>query len=107
VINQDNWVKIDTNTFESTNHDDNSRGVLELKFGINATVQYSVSSESGYDYLTIYDVDSNQQLVNISGESGQNEEINVTAGKTLRFEYSKNGSTSAGEDKATIKIIIN
>ncbi len=68
---------------------------------------YKVSSESGYDYLRFY-IDGVQQDA-WSGEvpwtaSG---DYPVTAGQhTFRWEYSKDGSVSSGQDRAWIDNLV-
>jgi uncharacterized repeat protein (TIGR03803 family) len=58
---------------------------------------WKVSSEDGYDYLTFY-INGNEQDA-ISGEVDWNQEsYSVSAGDTLRWEYSKDDSGSDGLD---------
>ncbi|CAM4183375.1 MULTISPECIES: hypothetical protein [Flavobacterium] len=63
---------------------------------------YNVSSESGFDYLRFY-IDGVQQN-QWSGEIGWTQQTYFLAGgsRTLRWEYSKDSSSSAGSDAAYI-----
>ena len=74
------------------------------------TFDYSVSSESGWDKLTIKinNGSANTPLVNaISGtQSGSKEySLNANTSYTLTVSYSKDGSSASGSDQATISNI--
>lgn len=63
---------------------------------------WKVSSQTNGDYLTFYT--NNTQALRISGEvDWRFETINIGSGnQTLRWTYSKNGSTSTGQDRAWV-----
>ena len=71
---------------------------------------YSVSSESGWDKLTIYaSNDSNGYRAVVSGISGiQNGTLtlNVNAGDYIYFQYSKDSSGNKNDDIATISNMV-
>ncbi len=65
----------------------------------NLNYWWKVSSESGYDYLRVY-LDG-VQLYQISGEVGwtQVTGVSIPSGShTIKWEYSKDGSTASGSD---------
>ena len=66
---------------------------------------YKVSSESGYDFLTVTLNGSN--LVHVSGEVAWTYfETNLPAGNnTITFTYSKDGSNSRGSDRGNIDLV--
>ncbi len=66
--------------------------------------EYRVSSESGYDYLTIKR--NGEQIHRISGTGGDYTLVNTTvsSGEYFDFIYSKDSSATNGYDKAYIKL---
>lgn len=70
--------------------------------GATLCFYYNVSSESGYDYLRFY-IDGIQQN-QWSGAIGWTQQSYILAAgsRTLRWEYSKDSSSSAGTDSAYI-----
>ncbi|WP_329804516.1 hypothetical protein [Flavobacterium facile] len=70
--------------------------------GATLSFYYNVSSESGYDYLRFY-IDGIQQN-QWSGAIGWTQQSYILAAgsRTLRWEYSKDSSSSAGTDSAYI-----
>lgn len=74
--------------------------------GATLSFYYNVSSESGYDYLKFY-IDGVQQN-QWSGTIGWTQQTYLLASgsRTLRWEYSKDGSSSAGTDAAYIDNIL-
>ena len=70
--------------------------------GATLSFYYNVSSESGYDYLRFY-IDGIQQN-QWSGVIGWTQQSYILAAgsRTLRWEYSKDSSSSAGTDSAYI-----
>ncbi len=64
-----------------------------------------MSSEDGYDYLTFYT--NGVQADAISGDVDWNQETySVSAGEVLRWEYSKDGSVSVGQDAGWLDQVI-
>ena len=70
--------------------------------GATLSFYYNVSSESGYDYLRFY-IDGVQQN-QWSGAIGWTQQTYILAAgsRTLRWEYSKDSSSSSGTDAAYI-----
>lgn len=69
--------------------------------GMYLSFNYTVSSEGGYDYLSIY-LDGNQ-IVSVSGEESGTYSNPLSVGShTLYAVYSKDGSSSSGADNGTI-----
>ena len=70
--------------------------------GATLSFYYNVSSESGYDYLRFY-IDGVQQN-QWSGAIGWTQQSYILAAgsRTLRWEYSKDSSSSSGSDAAYI-----
>ena len=68
---------------------------------VTVTFRYKTSSESGYDRLYVKKNGSN--LFNCSGiTSYSSYSVNLSAGDTLTFTYSKDGSQASGSDCAYI-----
>ncbi|MCQ2235623.1 MAG: leucine-rich repeat protein [Bacteroidales bacterium] len=80
---------------------------ITAKAGDKLTFDYSVSSESGYDYLTIY-LGNNQIGSSYSGSASGKFEYTFESdmNTTLKFVYSKDGSQNDGSDQATISNVI-
>lgn len=99
--------KIIDGIYTSTNKQGDSDSNLKITFNQSGTFAfgYWVSSESDYDYLTIYKNES--QIIKISGQTSEvRYAINVNSGDYLLFKYSHNGSGSAGEDSAYLRLNI-
>jgi hypothetical protein len=91
--------------YSSTNHWDNTTSVFEIHalYDCTLTLIYAVSSESGYDCLTI--VHNNISYDYISGYvSDRTIIINMQAGDVIYISYSKDSSASSGEDRGFFKI---
>ena len=73
----------------------------------NIACWWSVSSESGYDYLRFY-IDDVKQANEISGEVGWTQASwNIPAGNhTLKWQYEKDRSQSAGADAAWVDQVV-
>ena len=99
VDSNTDWLENDT-SFESQNHSNSSTSTLELTITKDTTLSYTVSSERSYDYLTI--TQNGTQVVRTSGADSNT--LEVKNGDVLSITYSKDGSSSSGEDKATITI---
>ncbi|MGN0223071.1 MAG: leucine-rich repeat domain-containing protein [Muribaculaceae bacterium] len=90
----------------STNHNNSSTSYKEYTFVVQAgsvlTFNYSVSSESGYDFLIIKL--NGTQIVKESGsKSGSYRKEFTEAGTyTLYLSYTKDSSNSSGSDQATV-----
>jgi len=99
------WFIETTNTYDGNSAaqsgliTDSQSSYLQTTVSADGQVSFywKVSSEDGYDYLTFY-INGNEQDA-ISGEVDWNQEIySVSAGDTLRWEYTKDGSDSEGLD---------
>ena len=90
----------------STNHNSSSTSYQEYSFeargGSSLSFDYSVSSESGCDYLIIKLNET--QIVKESGnKSGSyNKEFTEAGTYTLYLSYTKDSSTSSGSDQASV-----
>ncbi|MCI5745013.1 MAG: InlB B-repeat-containing protein [Erysipelotrichaceae bacterium] len=78
------------------------------------TFDYAISSESNYDYLTVYHIPaegSSTKLVTtkVSGKNGVlitgNKEATLAVGDTIKFDYCKDSSGDQGSDAASISNI--
>ncbi|UCN00611.1 hypothetical protein LCX93_01460 [Sulfurimonas sp. SWIR-19] len=99
IVSNADWKQNGT-TFTSNNHTNSSTSQLEVQILKDTVIDYSVSSEAGYDYLTI---DNNgTRMISESGEN--NGSINVSNGDTLLIKYTKDGGVSSGSDEAIITI---
>jgi hypothetical protein len=87
------------NTFTSQNHANNSASRVVINIIADTTLDYSVSSESGYDYLKII---VNGNYTSYSGNS--NGSLNLSNGDTLELQYTKDGGVSGGDDQAVVTI---
>ena len=67
---------------------------------------WKVSSESGFDYLEFY-INGVLQAGHISGDvDWQQKSFDFGAGvQTLRWRYSKDGSTSSGQDRGWVDMV--
>ena len=86
---------------------DSQSSYLETTAPANGYISFSwkVSSEDGYDYLTFYT--NGVQADAISGDVDWNQETySVSAGEVLRWEYSKDGSVSDGQDAGWLDQVI-
>ena len=81
-----------------------STWTITIPSEVSYTIAYSVSSESGYDKLSVT-LDGNNIITNISGEITNTYTITLSAGThTLVASYSKDGSSNNGADAATITL---
>ncbi len=93
----------------STNTTDSSTSsntyILALSSAGSLSFNWSVSSESGYDWLVV--TLDGSELLKKSGEQSGTYDHTFTAGgsHTLVVKYTKDGSASRGNDKATISNI--
>ena len=89
----------------SQNHGNNTTSTMSITATETMTVtfSYTVSSENGWDYLTI-SVNS-YQVAHVSGTDSSYSSMTLTlyAGDVLTFSYYKDGSQSYGNDCAYIK----
>ena len=98
VISYDDWT--------STNKTHSSTSSYTYTFDVEAgdvlSFDYSVSSESGYDELTI--TINGTTVVTASGEetSFYQKSFTTTGTITMIVEYTKDGSNSSGSDQATV-----
>ncbi len=93
----------------STNHDDNSISSntwnIDVEAGDVLSVDYTVSSESGWDYLIV--TINGTEVITASGEQSSvyAQTINESGTVVVVASYSKDGSSYSGEDKAIINNI--
>ena len=88
----------------STNHSHSTSSTYTITALVDFTLQveYTVSSESNYDYLRIRH--NSTQLVGIAGSYSWNTiSIDLMAGDIVTFTYSKDGSNNTGSDSAYIR----
>ncbi|MBQ6189233.1 MAG: leucine-rich repeat protein [Bacteroidaceae bacterium] len=93
----------------SNNHDDNSISSntwnIDVEAGDVLSVDYTVSSESGWDYLIV--TINGTEVITASGEQSSvyTQTINESGTVVVVASYSKDGSSYSGEDKAIINNI--
>lgn len=93
----------------SNNHDDNSISSntwnIDVEAGDVLSVDYTVSSESGWDYLIV--TINGTEVITASGEQSSvyAQTINESGTVVVVASYSKDGSSYSGEDKAIINNI--
>ncbi len=93
-------------TYTSTNKVASSTSTFYIRaqYDCTLTIEYGVSSESNYDWLTIYKNTTQQDR--ISGEvSGKTITISLVAGEYIKITYSKDGSVDRNSDQGYFKII--
>ena len=99
----------DGTTFKSSNYNVSSSAswfTIVAQSNITVTFNYQVSSESGYDFFRVYK-NSSMTLYEISGSSSvYSGSATLSAGDTLKFLYSKDGSYNSGNDRATVSNIM-
>ena len=97
------------NAFVSNNYGDEdtvANSLWTAKFNMTqVSFDYSVSSESGWDKLTIR-VGGIDVVSGISGEQSGSWIGGLEAGQTIELIYSKDGSVDEGTDRATISNIV-
>ncbi len=95
----DDWVSDNQDAHNTTSSHDYE---ITANMGDVLSFDWSVSSESGYDFLTI-SLDGNQ-MVRQSGEYGGSESFAFSSSgtHTLSVSYSKDGSESRGDDEGRI-----
>lgn len=88
----------------STNKTDSTSSELTLRVitGCTVSLSYTVSSESGYDYLSI--TRNGSEIVNASGEREGDRSLTLNSGDTLRIKYHKDSSGSRGSDEANVSL---
>ncbi len=100
------WEQVD-NVLQSTNHKNSTSASYILTFNVAGTLtfEYMVSSERS-DYLYIKHNTTN--LVTTSGTSNSYtaKTITIAAGDTVEFKYTKDSSSSSGQDTAYIKDLL-
>ena len=99
VINDSSYpFTFDGYTYSSTNHDHDSTSKLTIVSNYNQTISfnYEISSESSYDRM-IVSLNSTQYF-DKSGSYSGTLSYNLSAGDSLIISYSKDGSSSSGED---------
>jgi len=92
--------------YTSTNKADSSTSTFTITalYDCSVTIKYGVSSESNYDWLTIYK--NNSQLDRISGTvSDKTLTIELLSGEYINITYSKDGSVNNGSDSGYFEII--
>lgn len=100
------WEQVD-NVLQSTNHKNSTSASYILTFNVAGTLtfEYMVSSERS-DHLYIKHNTTN--LVTTSGTSNSYtaKTITIAAGDTVEFKYTKDSSSSSGQDTAYIKDLL-
>ena len=98
------FVLGDDGYFYSTNKRDYSSSSIEIVLAKSGyfMVDYRVSSESGFDWITIYH--NGVTLAQNSGEYSGSCAIEANAGDIIIVTYSKDGSASRGSDAAYFRI---
>ena len=82
-------------------HSSTSTMVFEADAAMTVYIEYSVSSESNYDYIVIQH--NSETKVRVSGQiSYQSITLELNAGDTITFKYTKDVSVDNGSDCATI-----
>lgn len=78
---------------------------LTARDNYQISIIYTVSSENGYDYLTIEA--NGTEIVRVAGTDipSQTASVNMLAGNKLTFAYTKDGSADNGEDTGKILTI--
>ena len=99
IVSNTDWAQSST-TFTSQNHANSSTSTLEFTMLADTTMDYNVSSEGNYDYLTI--TVNGTTAAYVSGT--QNGTLNVVTDDNVTVTYSKDGSSSSGTDNGTITI---
>ncbi len=90
----------------STNHSDNSTSYKEYAINVTAGDQlsfnYTVDSESGYDYLVVKI--NGVEVVKVSGSSTDSYVRKFTGAENviLYLSYTKDSSSSSGQDQASV-----
>ena len=82
----------------STNHNDSSSATFSMTFTEACTFafDYRVSSERNYDIFSVRK--NGSEIVRESGNLSSRFSVDMAAGDTLTFTYSKDSGTSSGED---------
>lgn len=99
--NGDTWI---SNNQGQNNTSATTTWTVTLPESVNVSIPWSVSSESGYDKLTVT-LDSNKMVNAVSGDKSGTIETTLSAGThTLKATYSKDSSGAYGSDCATITL---
>lgn len=99
--NGDTWI---SNNQGQNNTSATTTWTVILPESVNVSIPWSVSSESGYDKLTVT-LDSNKMVNAVSGDKSGTIETTLSAGThTLKATYSKDSSGAYGSDCATITL---
>ena len=99
--NGDTWI---SNNQGRNNTSATTTWTITLPESVNVSIPWSVSSESGYDKLTVT-LDSNTILNAVYGGKSGTIETTLSAGThTLKATYSKDSSGAYGSDCATITL---
>lgn len=99
--NGDTWI---SNNQGQNNTSATTTWTVTLPESVNVSIPWSVSSESGYDKLTVT-LDSNKMVNAVSGGKSGTIETTLSAGThTLKATYSKDSSGAYGSDCATITL---
>lgn len=99
--NGDTWI---SNNQGQNNTSATTTWTVTLLESVNVSIPWSVSSESGYDKLTVT-LDSNKMVNAVSGDKSGTIETTLSAGThTLKATYSKDSSGAYGSDCATITL---
>lgn len=103
VVNDSYYFAGSGAVFTSNNKNVNSstaRTALTAKFNMTVTFNYSYSSESSYDKLTIT-VGGNTVANGLSGVGNSSYTGSIQKGQTIIFQYTKDSSQSSNDDCCT------
>ena len=92
--------------YVTTSHYNGTLSTLTLtaKMACKLVIEYAVSCEIRYDYLTVYV--NGRQVDQISGEvSGKFLTVEMKEGDVITFSYWKDGNSSSGTDTARLRIV--
>ena len=90
----------------STNKSPNTTGFAEFTLSggnSNVTINWSVSSESNFDFLRIFR-NGGSPFVQSSGVFSDVQVVSCTSGDVIRVQYSKDGSVDSFSDQASVSI---
>tara|TARA_B100001093_G_scaffold140_1_gene229 strand:+ start:9563 stop:10162 length:600 start_codon:yes stop_codon:yes gene_type:complete len=92
-------------TFTSNNHTDSSYSwyYLVAMGNGNIRIKMNVSSEEDYDFGSLY-IDGNVKLNKSGSYNGSSTDYAIKANQTVDFFYTKDGSTSEGNDEAIFTV---
>jgi hypothetical protein len=100
-VKQNNWTEGEDGVYQSNdiNDSESTSMTLEVEGPLDFTFDWKVSSESNYDKLKWYLDGSQISEISGTGNGWQTVGFSIPEGShTIRWEYSKDGSVSNGDD---------